>query len=242
MPNFKEVEIPDGDLLQTRDGKLVVGDRPIIGYLRGDGIGLDITPVMQRTVEQAVLKAYGDKRKIVWCPLYFGLEGLHRYGVVFPDEGIEAIKYLKVAIKGPFTTPIGEETHVCLHCAHQQYHPGRARSAARTTASASASAPSTSASASTWTSTPACAPSATSRACRRRTSTPTRSTSSSSARTPRTCTPATTSKRGSDMAKAIIALIKEKTGREIRPDSGIGVKPISRLARSASCARRCSGP
>ena len=124
MPKFQHVKIPEGDLITVENGKPVVGDRPIVGSLRGDGIGLDITPAMSAVVEAAVAKAYGGKREIAWCPIYVGLEGLHAYGEVLPKESIEAIQYLKVAIKGPFTTPIGEETHVCLHCAHQQYHDG----------------------------------------------------------------------------------------------------------------------
>ena len=124
MAQFKEVKIPAGDLIDYRDGLLVIGDNPIIGVLRGDGIGLDITPVMRNVVDGAVQRAYGGSRSISWCPLYAGLEGLHHYGSEFPDETVEAIKHLRIAIKGPFTTPVGEETHVCLHCAHQQYHPG----------------------------------------------------------------------------------------------------------------------
>ena len=124
MVQFKEVQIPEGDLVEVRDGRLIIGDHPIIGYLRGDGIGLDITPVMQQVVDSAVANAYTGSRKIAWCPLFAGLEGLHHYGSEFPDETVEAIRHLKIAIKGPFTTPIGEETHVCLNCAHQQYHPG----------------------------------------------------------------------------------------------------------------------
>ena len=63
---FKEVKIPKGDLIQFEAGRMVVGDHPIIGYLRGDGIGLDITPVMQHVVESAISKAYGDSRRISW--------------------------------------------------------------------------------------------------------------------------------------------------------------------------------
>ena len=124
MAQFKAVKIPAGDLIEYRDGRLVVGDNPIIGVLRGDGIGLDITPVMRNVVDGAVQRAYGGNRSISWCSLYAGLEGLHHYGSEFPDETVEAIRHLRIAIKGPFTTPVGEETHVCLHCAHQQYHPG----------------------------------------------------------------------------------------------------------------------
>jgi isocitrate dehydrogenase len=115
---FKEVKIPEGDLIQYKDGKLIIGDRPIIGRLRGDGIGLDISPVMEKVVDAAVEKSYGGARKIAWCPLYAGLEGLQRYGSEFPEETVDAIRHLKIAIKGPFTTPIGEETHVCLNCRH----------------------------------------------------------------------------------------------------------------------------
>ena len=121
---FEKVNLPEGDLIEFRDGELVIGDNPIIGVLRGDGIGLDITPAMQNVVDSAIAKAYGGKRSIAWTPLYAGLEGLQHYGSEFPDETVEAIRHLKIAIKGPFTTPIGEETHVCLHCAHQQYHDG----------------------------------------------------------------------------------------------------------------------
>ena len=105
--DFKEVKIPEGDLIQYKDGVLVIGNNPIIGVLRGDGIGIDITPVMRKVVDSAVEKAYKGDRTISWCPLYAGLEGLHHYGSEFPDETVEAIRYLKVAIKGPFTTPIG---------------------------------------------------------------------------------------------------------------------------------------
>ncbi len=125
---FEHVQVPEGDLIQVVDGKLQVGNRPIIGRLRGDGIGIDITPVMENVVAAAVRKAYGGEREIVWCPVYCGYESLVRYGDVLPQEAIDAITHLKVAIKGPFTTPIGEETHVCLNCAHQQNQAGACES------------------------------------------------------------------------------------------------------------------
>jgi isocitrate dehydrogenase len=120
MTSFQHLRIPDGDLIQMRDGQPVVGERPIIGLLAGDGIGQDITPVMKDVVEAAVEKCYDDERSIVWCPLHAGLDALPLYGNELPDETVEAIRHLKVAIKGPFTTPIGNEAFVCLHCAHQQ--------------------------------------------------------------------------------------------------------------------------
>jgi isocitrate dehydrogenase len=224
---FKEVKIPDGDLIEYRDGKLIIGDHPIIGVLRGDGIGLDISPVMRMVVDSAVEGAYGGKRAISWCPLYAGLEGLHHYGSEFPDETVEAIRYLRVAIKGPFTTPIGEETHVCLHCAHQQYHDGTCDKCGKDDG-------------------------VTERfrsinvrfrqhldlfACVR----PVRYFEGVPApnkyadkvnfiifrENTEDVYAGYDYENGSEMAKAIIGLIKEKTGREIRADSGIGVKPIS---------------
>ena len=88
MTGFQHVNIPEGDLIETRDGGLVVGDRPIVGYLRGDGIGRDIAPVMRSVVEAAIERAYGTERRIAWCPIYAGLEGLQKYGTELPDEAI----------------------------------------------------------------------------------------------------------------------------------------------------------
>jgi isocitrate dehydrogenase len=225
--DFKEVKIPEGDLIEYKDGKLIVGDHPIIGVLRGDGIGLDITPVMRNVVDAAVETAYKGGRKIAWCPLYAGLEGLHHYGSEFPEETVEAIRYLKVAIKGPFTTPIGEETHVCLYCANQQYHDGTCDKCGKDDG-----------------------------VCERFRSINVRFRQHldlfACVRPIRYFegVPAPNKyadkvdfvifrentedvyagydyEAGSDMAKDIIALIKDKTGREIRADSGIGIKPIS---------------
>jgi isocitrate dehydrogenase len=238
MTKFEKVTLPEGDLIETKDGKLIVGDRPIVGYLRGDGIGIDITPVMQKVVDQAVEKAYGGKKKIAWCPVFAGLEGLQHYGSEFPDETVEVLKHLKVAIKGPFTTPIGEETHVCLYCAHQQNQAGKCEKCGKDDG--------------------VCARFRSINvrfrqaldlyACVR----PVRYFEGVPAPNKyadkvdfvifRENTEDVYSghdfERGSDTAMAIIALIKEKTGRQIREDSGIGVKPISqfgtaRLVRKA---------
>jgi len=238
MADFKHVKIPEGDLVQIKNGKPVVGDRPVIGTLRGDGIGLDITPAMKKVVGAAVQKAYGGKREIQWCPLYAGLEGLHVYGSVFPKETVEAIQYLKIAIKGPFTTPIGEETHVCLYCAHQQYHAGACDKCGKDDGVAE-------------------------RfrsinvgfrqamdlyACVRPimyfegVPAPNKYADQVNFVIFRENTEDVYAghdfERGSEVAKAIIDLVKAKTGKQIREDSGIGVKPISvtgtkRLVRMA---------
>jgi isocitrate dehydrogenase len=240
MPDFKHVNIPDGDLIESTDGKLILGDRPIIGLLRGDGIGLDITPVMQDVVKAAVNKAYGDQREIQWCPLYAGLEALQTYGGedVLPQETVDAIRHLKVAIKGPFTTPIGEETHVCLHCAHQQNHPGACDACAQTDGVAPRFR-SINVGLRQRLDLYACV-----RPVRYFEGVPCPNKSADKVNfvifreNTEDVYAGHDFERGSEVAAAIIELIKEKTGREIRPDSGIGVKPISvtgtkRLVRKA---------
>jgi isocitrate dehydrogenase len=238
MSQFEKVTVPEGDLITIRDGKLQVGDRPVIGRLRGDGIGLDIFPAMEAVVEAAVAKAYGGKRKIVWCPVYCGLEGLHHYNEVLPAESVEVIKHLKVAIKGPFTTPIGEETHVCLYCAHQQYQGGACESCGK----ADGVAPrfrSINVGLRQALDLYACV-----RPVRYFEGVPTPNKYADQVdfiifrENTEDVYAGHDFERGSEVAKAIIALIKEMTGRQIRPDSGIGVKPISlfgtqRLVRKA---------
>jgi len=238
MAQFKEVKVPKGDLIEVRDGKLVIGQHPIIGVLRGDGIGLDITPVMQQVVDAAVSKAYGGKRAISWCPLFAGLEGLHHYGSEFPDETVEALRYLKVAIKGPFTTPIGEETHVCLYCAHQQYHPGKCDACGKEDG-VTARFRSINVRFRQALDLYACV-----RPVRYFEGVPAPNKYADKVNfiifreNTEDVYAGHDFERGSEVAKAIIALVKEKTGRQIREDSGIGVKPIStfgskRLVRKA---------
>lgn len=238
MGMFKEVVIPEGDLITVKNGRLVVGDNPIVGVLRGDGIGLDITPVMQKVVKKAVDKAFGGKRKIVWCPVFFGLEGLHHYKEVFPQEGVDVIKYLKVAIKGPFTTPIGEETHVCLYCAHQQYHDGTCDKCGKNDGVAPRFR-SINVGLRQAMDLYACV-----RPIRYFEGVPAPNKYSDKVdfiifreNTEDVYAGHDFPKDG-DIARAIIDLVKEKTGRQIRLDSGIGIKPISefgskRLVRKA---------
>ena len=82
---------------------------PIIPFIEGDGIGVDITPVMKDVIDAAVAKAYNGEKKIIWMEIFAGEKATHVYGdnVWLPDETLEAIKEYKVAIKGPMTTPIG---------------------------------------------------------------------------------------------------------------------------------------
>lgn len=96
-----------GDKITIADGVLHVPDNPIIPYIEGDGIGVDITPVMHRVVDAAVAKAYGDARSIHWMEVYAGEKANRITGVWLPDETVQAIRDYLVAIKGPLTTPIG---------------------------------------------------------------------------------------------------------------------------------------
>ena len=92
------------------DQALQVPDRPIVPFIEGDGIGIDVTPVMRQVVNQAVRKAYGDARKIYWMEIYAGEKAsrLYREGTWLPDETLQAMRDYVVSIKGPLTTPVGQ--------------------------------------------------------------------------------------------------------------------------------------
>ena len=89
------------------DGTLEVPDQPIIPFIEGDGIGIDITPVMRAVVDAAVAKAYGSRRRIAWMEVYAGEKANRVCGTWFPDESIHALREYVVSIKGPLGTPIG---------------------------------------------------------------------------------------------------------------------------------------
>ena len=98
------------------NGKLVVPDNPIIPFIRGDGIGADIPPVMQKVVDAAVNKAFAGKKKISWMEIYAGGRSVETYGdnTWLPDETFDFIKNYHVAIKGPLTR--SEERRVGKEC------------------------------------------------------------------------------------------------------------------------------
>ncbi|WP_413111288.1 NADP-dependent isocitrate dehydrogenase [Thaumasiovibrio sp. DFM-14] len=91
------------------EGKLVVPNNPIIPYIEGDGIGVDVSPAMIKVVDAAVGKAYAGQRKIEWMEIYTGEKSTHVYGddAWLPQETLDFIREYKVAIKGPLTTPVG---------------------------------------------------------------------------------------------------------------------------------------
>jgi isocitrate dehydrogenase len=102
-----QIEIPAGGT------RIVPGEptpaNPIIPFIEGDGIGVDITPVMRDVVDAAVEKAYGGERRIHWMEIYAGEKATRLYGsdVWLPDETLEAARDYSVSIKGPMTTPVG---------------------------------------------------------------------------------------------------------------------------------------
>ncbi len=107
MP-YKKITVPAaGEKITITDNTLNVPDKPIIGYIEGDGIGIDITPVMLTVVDSVVKKAYNGKRQIQWMEIYAGEKADEIYGEYLPDETLSVIKELSVAIKGPLTTPVG---------------------------------------------------------------------------------------------------------------------------------------
>ncbi|MDP7554009.1 MAG: NADP-dependent isocitrate dehydrogenase [Candidatus Thioglobus sp.] len=107
MP-YKKITVPAaGEKITITDNALNVPDKPIIGYIEGDGIGIDITPVMLSVVDSVVEKAYNGERQIQWMEIYAGEKADEIYGEYLPDETLNAIKELSVAIKGPLTTPVG---------------------------------------------------------------------------------------------------------------------------------------
>ena len=89
------------------NGTLIVPSNPIVHYIEGDGIGIDITPVMIRVVNAAVEKAYGDQRTIVWSEVLAGEKAFNATGEWLPQATLEAMKSGLVSIKGPLTTPVG---------------------------------------------------------------------------------------------------------------------------------------
>ena len=108
--SYKKIKIPKkGNKISYKDGKLIIPDNPIIPFIEGDGIGVDITPPMIEVVNEAVKIAYSGKRKIEWMEVYCGEKATNIYDkdTWLPDETIDALKEYVISIKGPLTTPVG---------------------------------------------------------------------------------------------------------------------------------------
>ena len=109
---YQHVQIPaDGEPITLNDdNSLKVPDYPIIPFVEGDGIGIDVTPVMRRVVTAAVDQAYQGKRRICWMEIYAGEKASRLYGATsfLPEETLEVMRKFIVSIKGPLATPVGE--------------------------------------------------------------------------------------------------------------------------------------
>tara|TARA_R110001592_G_scaffold38971_7_gene128482 strand:+ start:83218 stop:84477 length:1260 start_codon:yes stop_codon:yes gene_type:complete len=108
---YQKIQVPaSGDKITVNaDLTLNVPDNPVIPYIEGDGIGIDISPVMMKVVDASVEKAYGGKRKISWMEVFAGEKATQVYDqdTWLPEETLHAVKEYVVSIKGPLTTPVG---------------------------------------------------------------------------------------------------------------------------------------
>ena len=108
---YKKIIVPtDGEKITANaDNSINVPNNPIIPFIEGDGIGVDVTPPMIKVVDQAVNKAYNGERKISWMEVYAGEKAVATYGgeTWMPEETLDAMREFLVGIKGPLTTPVG---------------------------------------------------------------------------------------------------------------------------------------
>lgn len=109
--SYQHIKVPtNGEKITVNaDHTLNVPNNPIIPYIEGDGIGVDVSPVMIKVIDAAVEKSYGGERKIHWMEVYAGEKSTQVYGpdVWLPEETLDAVKEYVVSIKGPLTTPVG---------------------------------------------------------------------------------------------------------------------------------------
>ncbi len=108
---YQHISVPqDGEKITVNpDHSLNVPNRPIIPFIEGDGIGVDVTPPMINVVNAAVEKAYGGQRSIAWMEVYSGEKAVRVYGddQWLPEETLQAFTEFTIGIKGPLTTPVG---------------------------------------------------------------------------------------------------------------------------------------
>jgi isocitrate dehydrogenase len=98
---------PQGEAVHLDNGRLIVPDNPVIPFIEGDGIGVDIWAATHRVLEAAVAKAYDGKKGITWYEVFAGEKANERFGEWLPEGTVQAARDFKVAIKGPLTTPVG---------------------------------------------------------------------------------------------------------------------------------------
>jgi isocitrate dehydrogenase len=108
METYNNNPIPaDGEAIQVKDGKFLVPDRPILPYIEGDGVGSDIWKAAHAVFDAAVERAYGGRRRVAWYEVVAGDKAHRMFNSWLPEDTLAAIKRFHVAIKGPLTTPVG---------------------------------------------------------------------------------------------------------------------------------------
>jgi isocitrate dehydrogenase len=106
--SLKELRVPEwGERIGWDGTSIQVPDKPIVPYMEGDGTGPDIWRATRRVLDAAVDKAYGGARRIAWVEVHAGESAFNTVGTWLPDDTVEAMRYFRVAIKGPLTTPVG---------------------------------------------------------------------------------------------------------------------------------------
>jgi isocitrate dehydrogenase len=108
MGSYNGIPVPqDGKPIRFADGKFVVPDNPIIPFIEGDGTGRDIWKASRRVFDAAVEKIFGGKRRVVWYEVFAGGKAFQQFGEWLPQGTLDAIREYRIAIKGPLTTPVG---------------------------------------------------------------------------------------------------------------------------------------
>src|SRR5438874_8859123 len=118
--SYNGISLPaDGQAIEFKNGRFEFPENPIIPFIEGDGTGRDIWKASKSVFDAAVKKAYGGKRHIAWFEIFAGEKAFNQFKDWLPEESVEAIRDLRVAIKGPLTTPVGGGTR-SLHVALRQ--------------------------------------------------------------------------------------------------------------------------
>jgi isocitrate dehydrogenase len=106
---YQHIRVPETgrNIRINEDYSLAVPHDPIIPFIEGDGIGIDVTPAMRRVVDAAVERAYASRRRLSWMEVYAGEKASRLYGHFFPEETLHALREYVVSIKGPLGTPVG---------------------------------------------------------------------------------------------------------------------------------------
>src|SRR5712692_5288149 len=108
MQSFNNDPVPsDGAVITLQNGRFCVPDNPIIPFIEGDGTGRDIWKASRLVFDAAVQKAYGGRRRIVWYEVFAGEKAKDRFNEWLPQDTLDAIRHFRIAIKGPLTRPIG---------------------------------------------------------------------------------------------------------------------------------------